>query len=292
MWATTIRYHDGWFYIITNAFDRYRPQVDDRVWPRGFYVRTRDVWGEGTWSEPVYFDQVGFDFDLFWDDDGVVYLSSTYRKVERDPKSQLKDFAIHVSTVDLETGALTSPPRLVRESESGISEGSHLFKRNGFYYLFTAEGGTESGHCEYVHRSREGPFGPWEGAPNNPLWRNTIQDEVQNTGHCDVVEDANGQWWAVCLGVRPRREGDEWRRSVFGRESLLMPMRWDNDWPIVNDGKLVTLQMEGPDMYTLQEEKSWKADFSGEILELGWYYKSKFIRVQDRRVKMTTLTFM
>jgi beta-xylosidase len=107
VWATTIRYHKGHYYIITNSFDRYRPQADDRVWPRGFYVKTANIWDDSTWSDPVYFDQIGFDHDLFWDDDGTVYLSSTYRKVDRPPDSKLKDFGIHISIVDLETGALT-----------------------------------------------------------------------------------------------------------------------------------------------------------------------------------------
>lgn len=279
IWATTLRHHNGVFYIITNAFDRYRPQADDRVWPRGFYVRTTDIWDSASWSDPVYFDQVGFDFDVFWDDDGTVFLSSTYRKVDRDPGSPLKDFAIHVSTVELATGRLTKPPRLVRESASGVAEGSHLLKRKGWYYLFTAEGGTESGHCEYVHRSRESPFGPWEAAPHNPVWRNTQDDEVQNTGHCDLVEDAQGQWWAVCLGVRPRREGEHWRTSVFGREALLLPVRWEDDWPVFNEGRPVALQMAVPNanVYVLDEEKGWKADFSTEELGLGWYRKSTHI---------------
>jgi beta-xylosidase len=228
------------------------------------------------WSDPVYFDQVGFDFDLFWDDDGTVYLSSTYRKVDRDPQSALKDFCINVSTVDLASGTLTSIPRMVRDSASGVAEGSHLFKRNGYYYLFTAEGGTESGHCEYVSRSRIGPFGPWELASRNPLWRNTTHDEVQNTGHCDIVEDSDGQWWAMCLGVRPRKEGDKWRTSVFGRESMLLPVRWENDWPIFNEGKPVTLQMSGPNAYMLEDDKRWRDDFDGVNLGLGWYRKSAY----------------
>lgn len=276
VWATTIRYHNGNFYIVTSAFDRYRPQVDDRVWPRGFYVKTANIWDDSTWSDPVYFDQVGFDHDLFWDDDGTVYLSSTYRKVDRAPDSKLKDFAIHVSTVELETGTLTSAPKMVRESPSGVAEGSHLFKINGYYYLFTAEGGTESGHCEYVSRSRESPFGPWEQAPNNPLWRNTTEDEVQNTGHCDLVEDTQGQWWAMCLGVRPIKNGKGWRTSVFGRESMLMPVRWENNWPVFNEGNPVTLQMSGPVAYTLQEDKKWREDFTSDKLSLGWYRKSEF----------------
>jgi beta-xylosidase len=276
VWATTIRYHEGTFYVITNSFDRYRPQADERVWPRGFYVKTTNIWNDSMWSDPVYFDQVGFDFDLFWDDDGTVYLSSTYRKVDRDPQSKLKDFCIHVSTINLASGVLTSTPKMVRESASGVAEGSHLFKKNRYYYLFTAEGGTESGHCEYVSRSRDSPFGPWEQAPHNPLWRNTTDDEVQNTGHCDIVEDAKGQWWAMCLGVRPRKEDGKWRTSVFGRESMLLPVRWKDDWPIFNEGKPVTLQMAEPDRHILEEDRRWRDDFEGVNLGLGWYRKSKY----------------
>jgi beta-xylosidase len=217
VWATTIRHHDGVFYLTTAVFDRYRPQVDDRVWPRGLYIKTDNIWDSASWSDPVYFDQPGFDQDLFWDDDGVVYLSSTYRKVDRSPGSKLKDFAIHVSSIDLATGNSTSQPVMVRESSSGVSEGSHIFKRGRFYYLFTAEGGTESGHCEWVMRSDKSPFGPYELGPDNPLWRNTTQDDIQNTGHCDLVEDGDGRWWAVSLGVRPLKVDGVFHSSVFGK---------------------------------------------------------------------------
>ena len=280
IWATTIRYHDGTFYIITSSFDRYRPQT---VWPRGFYVKTNNIWNDSSWSDPVYLDQVGFDFDLFWDDNGLVYLSSTYRKAVRSADPNMRDFAVHIATVDLKSGALTSVPKMIRESTSGIAEGSHLFKRNGYYYLFTAEGGTESGHCEYVTRSRESPLGPWEQAPHNPLWRNTTDDDIQNTGHCDVLEDCQGQWWAMCLGVRPRKEGSGWRTSVFGRESMLLPVCWENDWPIFNQGKPIALKMEAPNAYMLEDSKQWRDDFTGINLGLGWYRKSKSI------MSMTTL---
>lgn len=64
VWATTIRHHNGIFYVITASFERYRPQDDDRVWPRGFYVKTDNIWDSTSWSDPVYFDEVGFDQDV------------------------------------------------------------------------------------------------------------------------------------------------------------------------------------------------------------------------------------
>ncbi|KAE8376020.1 glycosyl hydrolase [Aspergillus bertholletiae] len=279
VWATTLRYHGGVYYIIAASFERYRPQEDDRVWPRGFYVKTDNIWDSNSWSDPVFFDQVGFDQDLFWDDDGTVYLSSTYRKLNRTPNANLKDFAIHIATVDLASGASTSEPKLIRESTSGVSEGSHIFKRGNYYYLFTAEGGTESGHCEWVSRSEMGPFGPWEVGPHNPLWRNGINDEVQNTGHADLVEDAQGRWWAVFLGVRPVRKDGDWEESVFGRETFLIPVEWKDDWPIFNQGKKITLQCENPHLYEYQYPVAWKDDFSSSELQLGWYRKNTPTRI-------------
>jgi beta-xylosidase len=128
----------------------------------------------------------------------------------------LKDFCIHVCSIDIETGNSTSQPVLLRESASGVSEGSHIFKIGKYYYLFTAEGGTESGHSEWVMRSTKGPLGPYELGPQNPLWRNTTEHEIQNTGHCDLVDDGNGQWWAVSLGVRPHLVDGQYETSVFG----------------------------------------------------------------------------
>ncbi|KAJ5859293.1 hypothetical protein N7534_004570 [Penicillium rubens] len=275
IWATTIRYHDGVYYILAASFTRYRPQADDRVWPRGFYVSTTDIWDESSWSDPVWFDQVGFDQDLFWDDDGTVYLSSTYRKEPRTPGPPLKDFAIHVSTVDLASGSATSIPKMIRSSPSGVSEGSHIFKRGKYYYLFTAEGGTESGHCEWVFRSEASPFGSWEVGPSNPLWRNGLIDEIQNTGHADLVEDTEGRWWAVFLGVRPVKKENGWEESVFGRETFLVPLEWTPDgWPIINGGEKVTSRNTSSLLYEYEPPVAWSDDFTSPKLQLGWYRKN------------------
>ncbi|GAW11307.1 hypothetical protein ANO14919_006500 [Xylariales sp. No.14919] len=208
-WASTLRYRaqEKRWYLATGVFQRYRPGSDERIFPRGFYVYTDNIWDDDAWSDPVYFDNPGFDQDLFWDDNGKVYLSTTMRLANRRPDSKLKDFGIHISEIELGTGRTLTPPQLIRESTHGIAEGSHILRRGAYHYLFTAEGGTEAGHQEWVFRGRDGVYGPWE-AQGKPLWYNGPDEEVQRTGHADVFEDGEGRWWAVFLGVRPVKDDD------------------------------------------------------------------------------------
>lgn len=110
---------------------------------------------------------------------------------------------------------------MILASSTGIAEGSHIFKRGGYYYLFAAEGGTGRKHNECVFRNQTSPFGPWESSPHNPLFMNGPDDEVQSTGHADLVQDARGRWWAVLLGVRPIYENGRWEVSVFGNFTAL-----------------------------------------------------------------------
>lgn len=138
--------------------------------------------------------------------------------------STQKDFAIHISEIDLLTGRTLTPPTPIRASPHGIAEGSHIIMRAGWYYLFTAEGGTETGHQEWVFRSREGVYGPWE-EQGQALWYNGPDEEVQRTGHADVFEDEKGHWWAVLLGVRPTKHKDgRWLEPQLG-ESQTPPPR-------------------------------------------------------------------
>lgn len=193
--------------------------------------------------------------------------------------------------MSLETGNSTSEPLLIRESPSGVSEGSHIFKRGKYYYLFTAEGGTESGHSEWVCRSEKSPFGPWEAGPNNPLCHNGVEDDVQNIGHADFVEDVEGNWWAVLLAVRPVKKSDgEWEASVFGklvyfkdlnsflikegRETFLVPVDWVDDWPVFNGGHKISVQ-SGEPVVAQKKSSTWRDDFSSPDLQLGWYRKSE-----------------
>ncbi|KAF4551803.1 Hypothetical protein D9617_12g036930 [Elsinoe fawcettii] len=281
-WASTLRYRvkEKRWYLTTGVFQRYRPAADERIFPRGFYVYTDNIYDSSSWSDPVYFDNPGFDQDLFWDDDdnGKVYLSTTVRMADHDPDSNLKDFAIHISQIDLPTGRTLTPPVVIRSSSFGVAEGSHILKRNGWYYLFTAEGGTEAGHQEWVFRSKEGPLGPWEGQGKG-LWYNGPNEEVQRTGHADVFEDGEGNWWGVFLGVRPVKDSGKWLEPQLGRETFLVKVDWIDDWPVFNGGNNVTLHTEGrgnvrQEIETIkQADVKWRADLSRGQLELAWYQK-------------------
>ncbi|PSR87392.1 beta-xylosidase [Coniella lustricola] len=292
-WASTLRYRvqEKRWYLTNCLFQRYRPASDERIFPRGFYVSTDNIWDDSAWSDPVYFDNPGFDQDLFWDDDGTVYLSTTTRLANRPSPPTKKDFAIHISKIDLATGSSLTPPTVIRTSPHGIAEGSHIIKRGPWYYLFTAEGGTEAGHQEWVFRSKNGVYGPWEAQGNGqPLWYNGPDEEVQRTGHADVFEDGSGRWWAVLLGVRPLclrqdeeggKEKRRWLEPHLGRETFLVKVDWVDDWPVFNDGKDVTLLTQGRDCLPSQNIEAplesptiWTADLSKPELELGWYQKN------------------
>ncbi|TDZ46024.1 Non-reducing end alpha-L-arabinofuranosidase BoGH43B [Colletotrichum trifolii] len=283
-WASTLRYRpeEKRWYLANGLFQRYRPTSDERIFPRGFYVWTDNIWDENAWSDPVYFDNPGFDQDLFWDNDGKVYLSTTVRMGKRTPGLKLKDFAIHISEIDITTGRTLSPPRVIRESPHGIAEGSHIIRRGKHYYLFTAEGGTEAGHQEWVLRSEAGPFGPWE-SQGKALWYNGPEEEVQRTGHCDIFEDGQGRWWAVMLGVRPLKSGGKFIEPQMGRETFLVRVDWEDDWPIFNQGHNITLQTVGREdirkvaVADINGVK-WKAELGRESLELGWYHKNTPIK--------------
>ncbi|KAF9869264.1 glycosyl hydrolase [Colletotrichum karsti] len=283
-WASTLRYRpiEKRWYLANGIFQRYRPPSDERIFPRGFYVWTDNIWDDNAWSDPVYFDNPGFDQDLFWDDDGKVYLSTTVRMGKRTPGLKLKDFAIHISEIDIETGSTLTPPQVIRESPHGIAEGSHIIRKGKYYYLFTAEGGTEAGHQEWVLRNEIGPYGPWE-TQGKALWYNGPDEEVQRTGHCDVFEDGRGMWWAVMLGVRPVKSEGKYIEPPMGRETFLVRVDWVDDWPVFNQGHNITLETVGREPVQKAsiadaDGVKWNADLSQRSLDIGWYHKNTPIK--------------
>jgi len=252
IWAATIRYHNGTFYVVT---------TNKSEGHGNFFVHTNDPAGE--WSEPVELDQGGIDPSLFFDDDGKAYLTTAGA-----PGCPAR---ICQSEIDIKTGRRLSDIKPLWSGTGGSSpEGPHLYRVNGSYYLMIAEGGTEYGHSETIARSRS-PWGPFEANPRNPILthRNFKASPIQGTGHADLIQAHDGSWWSVFLGFRPVTR----MAHHLGRETFLAPLTWSEDgWPLINGNGTVTPHM---DVKTLPQqflETPVRDEFSQSKLSLPWNF--------------------
>jgi alpha-N-arabinofuranosidase len=252
IYAPTIRYHEGTFYMVTTNVSG----------GGNFYVTTKDPAGE--WSDPVYVREGGIDPDLFFDDDGKTYLLTAQGAGE-----------IHLAEIDLKTGRLLSRSEIIWRGAGGrCAEGPHMYKKDGWYYLMIAEGGTEYGHCETIARSRD-LRGPFEGCPSNPILSHALargyQNPIQGTGHADLIHAHDGSWWLVCLAFRPLNGF----HHVLGRETFLAPVKWDeNGWPVVNGNGAISLEMDVPTLpqTPVVEKRAVHTEFDAPELGLEWNY--------------------
>ena len=211
---------------------------------------------------------------------------TTSRRIRRADTALPFDIGLYVAEIDLDTGRSISPSVLIRSASrgdrSGTVEGSHIHKRDGLYYLFAAEGGTEAGHCATICRSKN-VFGPYAEPPRgvNPIVHNGDHPDIQSVGHMDIVRvNGTNTWLAVFLGIRPTRRSDterpEWSTTGhLGRESFAAGMVWTaNGWPEVNHGKPIELICDYPGVpTTVRVAKSWREEFvdSGESI-LAWVH--------------------
>ncbi len=250
IYAPTLRYHKGKFYMVTTNVDG----------GGNFYVTAANP--AGPWSEPIWLDQSGMDPSLFFDDDGKVY----YTRHEGQG-----DGYIAQGTLNLETGKLAGPLKKIWGGTGGIwAEGPHLYKINGKYFLMISEGGTSYDHSVTIARS-DTPWGPFESDPNNPILthRNIPNHPIQVVGHADLVDTPDG-WWLVCLGTRPQGG----RFHHIGRETFLAPVAFDsNGWPVVNGSGTIELTMPAPRLpQHIWEQPSARDDFDKSSLALQWNF--------------------
>lgn len=224
--APTIRYHKGIYYMITtNLTALIQKGVGN------FIVTTTDP--SEQWSEPIWIKHQGIDPSLFFDDDDRVYYCGT----GFDSNGQ----AIVLFEIDVKTGKILSEKKSISYGCCGkCPEAPHIYKKDGMYYLLLAEGGTEYGHMVTIQRS-ENIWGPYEACPQNPILthRNYNSEPIQCVGHADLFDDQNGNWWMVVLGTRNTNV----QLHHLGRETFLVPVKWENGWPIVKTQK-VSLQMK------------------------------------------------
>lgn len=226
VFAPSIRYHDGVFYVLNTAVNS----------GGNFLSVARNP--AGPWSDPIWFPDVdGIDRSLFFDDDGKVYLLNN--GLPEEPPKYDGHRAIWMQQFDPATAKLFGPRRVLLDGGVDISkqpvwiEGPHLYRHDGWYYLMCAEGGTSTQHSEVVLRARS-PWGPFKPFAGNPIL--TQRDlppqranPIANAGHADLVEGSDGRWWAVFLATRP------YEGSLFntGRETFLLPVTWKDGWPTI-----------------------------------------------------------
>ena len=238
IYAPTIRYNDGTYYMITT-----------NVGNGGNFLVTATS-PNGPWSEPVWLSQQGIDPSLYFED-GKVYMCSN------------PDDAIWLSEIDAKTGKQLSKSRMLWQGDGGrYPEGPHIYKKDGYYYLLISEGGTEIAHHLTIARSRN-IYGPYESDPANPLLTNCSRKgqnmQIQGTGHGDFVQAKDGSWWLVFLAYR--NFGGSYHH--LGRETYLAPVEWKKgEWPVVNGGNPIDTLMNATTLTKHKMPHAQPLDFS------------------------------
>jgi xylan 1,4-beta-xylosidase len=229
VWAPDLTWANGLFHLVYTDVKRYgRTTVAGASGAslRDFhnYVVTAPAI-EGPWSDPVYLNSSGFDPSLFHDDDGRTWLLNM-RWDHRPGRNRFS--GIVIQRYDPALPGLVGEPRLIFEGTAlGLTEGPHLYRRDGWYHLLTAEGGTGWGHAVTMARSRD-LFGPYELHPDGPVLtaRDKPHAPLQRAGHADLVETPAGETFMVYLCGRPLPNRG---RCILGRETAIQRMVWSDD---------------------------------------------------------------
>lgn len=221
IWAPCLSYDAAskLFYLVYTVVESRPSYFDDR----NYLVVAKDP--RGPWSDPVYLNGVGFDASMFHDDDGRHWLV----QLTTDPRPDGERFnGIALQEYDVEAKALVGPSsNIFRGTHLGLVEGPHLYKRDGWYHLMTAEGGTSYEHAVTMARSRS-LEGPYEVDPQNPMLTSHGDTSLtlQKAGHASLVDTPDGQWYLAHLCGRPL-PGTQ--RCPLGRETSLQHVIWDDD---------------------------------------------------------------
>jgi xylan 1,4-beta-xylosidase len=248
IWAPCLTYADGLFWLIYTDVKRYgRTTVAGASGAslrdfHNFLVTSPRV--DGPWSDPIYLNSSGFDPSLFHDDDGNKYLVNMLWDFR---PGQNRFAGIVLQEYSVKEQRLIGERNLIfKGTPLGFTEAPHLYKRNGWYYLLTAEGGTGWGHAVTLARSRK-ITGPYELHPDTYILsaRHRPDVELQRAGHADLVETQSGEAYMVYLCGRPLRNRG---RCTLGRETAIQKMIWsDDDWLRTVDGKgIPTIETPAP----------------------------------------------
>lgn len=303
IWAPCLTYDKGMFYLVYTIVRSFYCNMYDT---ENYLVTAENI--HGPWSEPTALNNFGFDPSLFHDDNGKKYMVSMVTD-HRVPKKYAGRLVLQ--EFDTEQKKMVGPVRDIYCADGIFLEGPHIFKRHGFYYLFSADTGTGEGHGQTIQRS-ENVWGPYEmyrpfdekrqeGEAYSILTSRHHEDILlQKAGHCDLVETQDGEWYAVHLCGRASEErnptnverfaGD--RRYMLGRETAIQKMRWtDDDWLVMAEGKNTPKEIVEPPKFIRDTDISEKErilirdDFDASCLHLD--YQSLRIPMNEHYLSLT-----
>jgi alpha-N-arabinofuranosidase len=292
VFAPTIEYHDGTFYVVNTSVDA----------GGNFIATAKDP--AGPWSDPIWLPTIGgIDPSLVFDQgkDGSTKVFLINNDAPEGTPLYEGHRAIWMQQLDAKTLKPFGPRKVLLNGGMDIAqkpiwiEGPHIYKRDGWYYLVCAEGGTSLQHSQVVARSRDiwGPYTPYEHNPiltqrDLPLHR---PDAIGNAGHADLVEATDGSWWAVFLASR-MYDGVHYNT---GRETFLLPVEWKDGWPtILAHGARIPQVADGPSFMKrdatqapLSGNFTWRDDFDKPRLDATWMFarvpKSQWADVRSHR---------
>lgn len=222
IYAPTIRWHKGLFYIV----------VTNVTWDRNFYITAKDP--AGPWSKPCALEGAeGIDPSLYFEGDHCYYIGQRQKK----NGAYFGDCEIWLQELDLNEGKLAGAEYILWDGamkRTWWPEGPHIYRKDGYYYLLIAEGGTEYHHSISVARS-QALWGPYESCPSNPIFTHRHLGRkypVQSVGHGDLIEGPDGRWYIYMLGTRTQEGCAE-----LGRETFVAEVSWEEGWPVINPGE-------------------------------------------------------
>jgi len=273
LYAADISHHAGTWYVVGTLVDG----------GGNFIVSAKDP--AGPWSDPVWLTGVdGIDPALFIDADGSAWLLNN-GPPEGEPL-YAGHRAIWMQQFDLAGLRPVGPRRVLVNGGRDLAarpvwiEGPHLYRHAGWYVLSCAEGGTGPEHSQVVFRSRS-RWGPYLPAKHNPILTQRDlpagrAEPVVNAGHADLVQAADGSWWALFLASRA------WGGMHYatGRETWLLPVRWEDGWPrILDAGQVIPRRPALPafapvarpgGQAPLSGNFHWRDEFDGPRLDPAW----------------------
>ncbi len=303
IWAPCLTYDKGIFYLVYTVVKSFYCNMYDT---ENYLVTTENI--HGPWSEPVPLNNFGFDPSLFHDDDGRKYMVSMVTD-HRIPKKYAGRLVLQ--EFDPVKKEMTGPVRDIYRADKIFLEGPHILKRNGWYYLFSADTGTGEGHGQTIQRAKSiwGPYEMFradfmERKSEGEAWsiltsRHHPELLLQKSGHCDLVDTPAGEWYIVHLCGRagrgkngadaPRFAGE--RRYPLGRETAVQKMKWtQDDWLVMDygqqpQGNTPFTEVEGPDCAPCPFiKKPERDDFDTKTLDLD--YQSLRIPMGERYLSL------